>query len=439
MTIVRSVVESVRVRATRRARDLGSGRARGAMTVAIANGANNLVAFVGFGIAARLLGPTLFADLGLAMTIILVLTLVLDFGQDVSIVRSYGRAKDPLRQGEIAWRFLQWKFVLVVVVAAVSFPVGALVARYSPMRDGTLVALAIISAALLSVWKTLRAIDQARGAFGALGRHILVYGAGRVIALLVILALGPATSRAFVLGLFVLPLLLLIGTGVRDFGRSHPDTSLGWGLGSAWAEVGKGLAYGKWIAVSAIAFNAFIRLPQVALASRTDLETVGVYSAALTFLGAMILLNDALRTVILPEAARIDTIEERVAFRDRLLGIRIPFFVLGVGAIALLCGAQVVILGEAYRDGIWIFAVLSAALLVSMYLGFFNSLVHSHGRPAFEATVNTGRVAVLAVLLWTLPLSGLGAAVLFGVSLVVGEIVSFVTIRSWDPVRWSAG
>ena len=187
------------------------------------------------------------------------------------------------------------------------------------------------------------------------------------------------------------------------------------------------------MAISSLSYAALARLPQFALA-RGAPEQLGLYSAGLTFLAAFSLMNESLRTILIPEVASLGTGAARNAFRAKLWRWG-PIFV--VVLFLTMVGAGFVqwkLLGAVYRDSVPVFGVLALATAATIYLGLFNMLVHAHGIPSIDAKVNLGRVAFLAGLLFAArsPLSALWAAVLFGAVLVAGEAVLYVIVLLRD-------
>jgi hypothetical protein len=69
---------------------------------------------------------------------------------------------------------------------------------------------------------------------------------------------------------------------------------------------------------------------------------------------------------------------------------------------------------------------------VTLYLGIFNLLVHSHGVPRLEATNNLARVAALTLLLLVVPKTALSACLTLASVLIVGELIVYAMLRFKD-------
>jgi hypothetical protein len=69
---------------------------------------------------------------------------------------------------------------------------------------------------------------------------------------------------------------------------------------------------------------------------------------------------------------------------------------------------------------------------VTIYLGIFNLLVHSHGVPRLEATNNLARAAALPLLLLIVPKTALSACLILASVLVVGELIVCAMLRFKD-------
>jgi hypothetical protein len=142
--------------------------------------------------------------------------------------------------------------------------------------------------------------------------------------------------------------------------------------------------------------------------------------------------NEALRTVILPDVTALSSSSDRLAFRRRFFRLGPAFFSVALFALGFTAFAQYYLLGGAYIASIPIFIILSLATIVTIYLGIFNLLVHSHGIPRLEATNNLARVVALTLLLLVVPKTAMSACLTLASVLVVGELIVYAMLRFRD-------
>jgi O-antigen/teichoic acid export membrane protein len=171
-------------------------------------------------------------------------------------------------------------------------------------------------------------------------------------------------------------------------------------------------------------------LPVFALARASNAKEVGLYGAALALITVLSLMNDALRTIILPDVSALRTSLERRTFRKRVLRVAPVFFGIATLTLASMALMQYYVLGGVYSASIPVFLILGGSLVFAIYIGIFNTLVHSHGVPRLEATNNLGRIVVLAFLLFLLPKTAMFMSLAFALVLVAGEIRIYIVLRN---------
>lgn len=397
--------------------------------VLAANVTNNVVSFAITVLAARQLGPGEFGVAGVAISTVVVLGLVLDFGLSISLVRFYNSTEEERRQNDILRTVLRLKTVILIATVPLAFVAPPVITGLFPILEGRLpvVWASVWAAGLASMWKTVRAIEQAKRDFGSFQRYTFIYAALRVLSGTGLWLFGyGVTPFTLLLCLYVIPQGLIIAFNLIYTYRRSID----W-LGSFAAHVDvRDLAkYGAWVAISAVLYVSVLRLPQVALAQEATPEEVGLYSAALTFIAAFSMLNDALRTLILPEVSSLKTESDRQSFRTSFWKWSPVFFATSGGAVVALSAIQYFVLGAKYSESIHVFIVLSVGVSATLFLSTYNVIIHSYGVPNVDAYANIFRFSALggALLIWNE--SALVVAVLLAVALFAGEFGTFAYVR----------
>lgn len=401
--------------------------------VLVSNIFNNASSFVVIVHAARSFGPEVFGQLGLVLAIMLFASTILDFGLNVSLVRNYNRAESPRERTDLAASVIKTKVSMVIAVGAMAYPAARLMLPVFPTftAGASLLAIGILSASLLSLWSSIRALEQARRQFDSFARYNYMYAAVRVTCYISTAFLGENSPIAVLLCLYTIPLLLLLSYSlvVRERTVWWP---LRTGVPRQISALGRALRYGRWICASLVCFSLFVRLPQFELARKSSAQALGIYGAAASFLAAFSLINDAISSIILPEVSSLRTPGAREYFRHtfsenllKLAGV----LVLGLIICVL---AQSVLLGEKYHDSVPTFIVLGLSTIISLCFSINNNLVHAYGRPELWLYMNLGRLVALGAALSAFRgLSAFTAAVLYGAELIAGDVLLFLYLRRY--------
>jgi len=391
--------------------------------VIVANGFNNLVSLAIMLHAARKLGPESFGELGLVLAVVTLGVVFLDSGVSVALVRNYNNTSDPETRKILVGGVLKAKVVQVLLIAVLAFPLAHLLRYFLPeMKSVDTLAAGIISAVLMSLWISIRSLEQARRNYSAFTRYIYLFGSLRVVIYAVTLALGRMSAMSVLLCLYLIPLSLLLvyTTVIRE------RAALGFSL-SDLAHEGRALwaalKYGTWVAGSALFLTLASRLPLFFLARRSSLKQLGLYTAALTFVNGFGLIWDAVNTVVMPEVSALRSPEARLRFRGMLFRkLPLMFSVLAAGVFACIL-LQGVFLGPAYRGSISTFLVIGSATAICMCVSVNNNLVHAYGIPETLTYMNLARVVLLGIALVVCPRpDSLNVGIIYSVVLLAGDV-----------------
>jgi O-antigen/teichoic acid export membrane protein len=400
-----------------------------------ANAFNNFAAFLITVYAARAFGPEEFGRLALAISITTILSLILDFGLSITLVRIYNIETSPDERAGYIRTILGFKILSSLALVPLAFVLQGITTQVLPVLSGYggLVYLAFLSGGLHSIWTSVRAVEQARRDFRSFRRYTFTYGVLRFLGIGTLLLFYEASPTSVLGVLYALPLvgLLLYSwfSGYRSFWSATAGHAY---RSSAYSRLKTVFSYGIWVALSAICYTQLFYLPQFMLARAANETEVGIYGAGLTFVAAFSLLNEALRTVILPDVTELRSSSDRLAFRRRYFRLGPAFFSVALFALGFTAFVQYYLLGGAYTASIPIFIILGLATIVTLYLGIFNLLVHSHGVPKLEATNNLARVVALILLLLVVPKTALSACLTVASVLVVGELIVYAMLRFKD-------
>lgn len=399
-------------------------------SVLAANIFNNLASFLITVFAARMLGPLEFGILAVAITITLLFSLFTDFGLNTALVRLYN-AGGETEECDLLPTIVGWKLLLVIVIIPAAFMLKHAAVFFLPSFAGygNLLYFSFVSGALLSLWSTIRAVEQARREFTVFTRYTMAYGILRIMSAGFLFTTGKVSALSLLFALYAAPLTVLMFYSWHSRCRTLWPSIVKTPLRVKLFVLKRAFSYSFWVAVSGISYTMLARVPQLTLGRGGQLEQVGLYSAGLTFIAVFSLLNEAVRTVLLPDVATLNKEDGRQAFRQKLAAGTPLFFIVGLAALAAMSLLQLYVLGEAYDASVNVFLILGAATMVTMYTGFYNLLVHSYGIPSLEAGVNVARVVILVVLSWMLPPTAISAAFTFASVLVAGELLLYFLVK----------
>lgn len=396
-----------------------------------ANVANNAVSFALTVAAARLLGPEEFGRFALAVTLTSVLAMITAMGQNLTLVRLQA-VEAPADRPVIVRVVLTWQFFVMAVLTALLPALVPVVQRLLPVLAGAtaLTAAGLWSAGLLTFWNVFRALDQARGDFGAFSSQTVAYAVMRLLAAAVVLPLTGITPLGFFLALYPIPLVLLQGYGWITRYRHQWSEGAGAGWPARWRALRLSLNYGRWVALSGLLYALLFRLPQMFLSREAGAAETGRYSAALTFLAVFSLLNDTVRTLLLPRVTALASEESRSRFR-RALRRKAPLVFGGLLAVlAAIAAVQWLLLGPAYRASLPLLLILGTVMATTLYLGLLNMMVHAYGVPSLDAGVNVTRVVALGIAFALIPPTALATTIALSAVLLVGELGLYGALRT---------
>jgi O-antigen/teichoic acid export membrane protein len=291
----------------------------------------------------------------------------------------------------------------------------------------------LVAAATQSVWFTVRALEQAQLRFLRCAIYTVAYGVLRFVPFAAVILFPKATPKmdaTFIFcSLYVWPFGVLLifpcAHVVRNFHRIILERT-------HIAMFRSALKYGGWIIASSLVFNFSGRLPQLELAWKRVSLDLGYYSAALTFVSGLYMLNDAVRAVLTPMASGILTRDGRLAFRRRVWRLLPIYWLCTGGGMLALAVLQDWILGGKYSRAMPVFLIVGTSTIGSTSLGFVNTLIHSHGAPQLDFSANLLRLTALGIGFLFVPCDALAYASLSGVVLLASEIGLYIVVEKRD-------
>ncbi|MDD3565124.1 MAG: oligosaccharide flippase family protein [Methanothrix sp.] len=394
---------------------------------------NSMVGFIVTVVAAKNLGAEGFGVFSLAFSVATLVGAIGDFGFNLTMIRLFNRYQaKPEIQTMVLGAAFGFKTLLLAFVVLTCLPIGGFLALSLDLgpTESELFAIAIVTGGFLFFWTYLQSYLQSYRSFGKLSGYILGYAGLRMACLPVAYVFFPENPLVWLIATYTIPVAVLILVGVIPKGPivvpvvlRQPGASLG--------ILGEMLKYGKWVALSAIAYIAMPYLIRFILAIHGSVVEVGIFSAGMTFTMAFATLNTAVRAVIFPQVTALNGTEQMGRYLKKLKIIA-PYYVvaaaLGIVALGLL---QWFVLGEEYREALPVFAVTGIAFAIVMFLGLGTMLVHTMMKPEIDALTNVGRLCLMLILALLLvpSLGALGGAIAYVAPLLIGEILMFLYVK----------
>jgi O-antigen/teichoic acid export membrane protein len=353
---------------------------------------------------------------------------LLDSGVSVALVRGYNHDTDTGSREALVGGVLKAKLLQLLLVALLAVPVAHAVHFFIPaITSLETLAAGIAAAGLMSLWTTVRSLEQARQNYGSFTTYIYLYGVLRFGTYAVVLVRGSISPLSVIFCLYLAPLLVLMLYSF-SFRERHVLTMVP--RAREMRAFKKALLYGAWLAGASILLAFLTRMPVFFLARRSTPRELGLFTAAFTFVNAFGLIWDALSTVIVPEVSGLNTAESRVRFQS-LLFRKLPLMGSFLATVIVACVfAQYFLLGPQYRESIWTFIVIGSFFAACMCISVNNNLVHAYGIPQVATYMNIARVTILALALgmwWHL--DSLNVAAIYGLVLLAGDATLFIYLQ----------
>jgi O-antigen/teichoic acid export membrane protein len=395
---------------------------------------NNFSSFIIIVFTARLFGPAEFGKLSLAIAIMSNLSTILDFGTNFSLVRFYSQTESEVEKKRLLRVITKWNIALLLIVLILSFPGEKIITTFLPILKNTplLVYFVFISSSILNIVTTVRAIEQSQKEFISVTKYYLILGFLRLSLFTIILVSVKISITNIFLAIHTLPLLILVFiTPYKTVGYLF-DNYVDCCVKKEIQILKSLLKYSFWVAITGFLSVMSYQIPQFVLAYRANPIEVGLYGAAITFLPFFTLINNAIRTLMLPDIMAIKNSESRLEFRAKMRKKAPVFFCTMFVVLFLLAGLQYVILGNLYKASIPIFLVLGFSSIVWMYFNYLNTLIHSIGIPEIETKIIFFRVLIIVVLISILPKFAIIMSLVFGIVSIGGEIYTYMAIKKLD-------
>lgn len=397
---------------------------------------NNLVFFAISIFAAKTLSLEDFGEIGLSLSLIVLIPFVLDFGINASIVKHSQR---PLSGISVSIQDLSKAVLMVKLFLCVCIFILSILINYNrslfPYIDSfsqSFLFLSLLSGGLLSIWNFIRSYDQAKSNFRKIQNMTLYYAIIRAVSAYILFSFLGINFSTVVSAIYVIPLAFLILPTIFDRRLDFYIFSLtSESSRSEWTNAIKYLwNYSKWIGISSLIFVVISRLPQFVLEWKGMRSEVGFFSAALTFISVFSLINDSVKVIVLPKVSAISDGAGRQNYKNKLTSSLPLYIFLMLLLTGILTSVAYSVLGKDHYPSIVVLLILSCSTAITVYIGMFNVLIHSLEKPHYDALINIARLCLLFVILMIIPPNSIYYAAALAVTMILGEFTLFLKIKS---------
>lgn len=384
--------------------------ARQSTVVLLATLAVQLTTFAVTAIAGLMLPIGEFAKLSLITAANVLSAFVLDLGLNVTMTKFYSRDRDA--------SYLRAALAVRVSMLGVATVAGCVLLGAGIHEIG----LGLILGGCTNLWSGVRATEQAVQDYRSYARSNIGFAAMRFVSGIAALTVWRE-AHVVAVAVYAIPMLAMLTSHAKDM------------ISNSFAAIRRpsrqAVGYAAHVAVSQLAFNSVLYVPQFFVEARLSALDVGRYGLVLTFIAPVALVVTSLRNVLLPKLLSSSSKDF-----DRLL-----WSWRGVMAVAGLCvllligggfGAGLVhfIYGTRFPDTVTPFITIYAGSVLTGMIGIYSLSMHTQNAPHLGTWVNLARLTFAILALMYLGNSLWQIAALVSVVMVIGEIVLVALLRA---------
>lgn len=377
-------------------------------------------------LAARILGPSGFGNLIIAITFLTLITDIFDLGTNSGLIRFIPRVEEHSKRNRIFKTSLVIKLIsggVVIILGLLIAPwIATVIFRKTELENLLRISTLGVFSALLFTFSTasLQALQYYRKwGFVNIASNLLRL---LVVAGFAVLGIGSSENILFIY-IFVPLLGFFLGLSFLPW-REFVSAKLNYGLFREMWGFNKNVAAFSFVAASSSRLDTFLS------ARFLSVGQVGIYGAANQLMTVFPQIISAIGVVVAPKFASFDTNLKMLTY---LRKFQLLVIALAGGMILLLPLANWIIpfmFGEPYRESIPVFIVLVIAMLVFLIsIPVHNAIIYYYGRSDIFVWISIGHLLVILV-------SGLLLISRFGVvgsglTVLIGSLFNFIAPLVW--------
>lgn len=402
-----------------------------------ANIISNGATFVILLFVSTVVTPDAFGKLSISISVLLQISLLLDLGTGLALVRGYTVAGDAdlSRRYVTAACWIRFATTLTFLLLALLalFVAGEQIAR---QMDAAIVHAVIAAIFIITWWNLVRSLNQARQDFRRYTGALLALATFRVVGVVVLVvdtdtrvAVDQVIWTLYVIAPLAASLLVTISELQWRWPRQRMQR---WHWQVPNQQVAAELLrYGRWIFLSALLFPLSTHIPLWVLGVTSNLEAAGSFGIGLYFANAIAPVREAIRVYLLPKVIAFNDPVSVAHYVDRILRgmVAVLPVSLVLGLVAVLI--QSVINGTRYDHSALVILIMIAVQVATLFTGLIGNTLHHFGQPEYDVMVNAIRVVTALLLSWLLvPGHGaVAAALVVAFTTLMGEYLIVRRVR----------
>lgn len=252
-----------------------------------------------------------------------------------------------------------------MILLSLSLLLGKILSRFFSIYgiDQVLFAVALITGGSLLFWNYLQTLFQCYRAFNQLARYMLLYSGLRVAVLPIVYVAVGGGPLTWLLVIYTIPTAILFMVGLissKSFIYMAP-------IPAVFTSLKEIILYGRWVALSTIAYTSMPYVARFILAAYSSVEDVGIFSVGMTFTMVFITLNTAIRSVLFPKVTSLEGQDQMKTYLKGLRKIAAWYFSVAIALIIGLALLQWFVLGDAYSAALPIFLITACAFACTVF------------------------------------------------------------------------
>jgi O-antigen/teichoic acid export membrane protein len=400
-----------------------------------ANLINSGSVFVATLLLIRIFDLESFAWIGSGLAYGFVLAKVLDSGLSFTALRYGARESNSLQcRPYVGVLYLENAALLLFFLFLVAIPVGDFASKWFFGKiDRPLLYLTVLTAGAVALNAAIRTDLQTRQKYGAILIYHLILSISRLVFiwLLWVDVIPQKAANGFV-GLYLFPVIVASAIFTKMIFQAIKSSLL---LKKKLLKVVREMfSYAPWVWLAGSLFVFALRAPVMVLGHLGEASQLAMFTAVLSFVSVIALVNDAARAVIIPRSVKFSQKEEYSLYIKKVNQVFCKVFFAMMVAVMVASAAVFLLLPKEYLpDSYFAFLVLATAMLTTTIFGATTTLIHSIGTPTVEAITNGVRALLIlagSYFIATVVNGGIVAqAIHAGFVLVTGEMILASYVR----------
>lgn len=357
---------------------------------------NGILGVLFFVVLARNLGPVNFGLLSVAITTLVLIADIADFGINTGIINFVSKfaVSDKEKAYQILKLALKLKFIIWIIVGAIGWFIAPFIAKFILLKPELVLSLRLaflgVGSALLFTFVTnsLQALQK----FKSWGMINILSNSLRLLLVILLIFLNFFDINSVLITYIMVPLFAFI-VGLFLLPKNFFEVK------GEFSKFKDFFHYNKWIAGITILAAITQRLDTYLSTRLLSIGEVGIYSVAVQLTSIVPQFVYALATVVAPKLGSFDTDEKATNYLQKLQLYVVGLAMLGLLAIPVAVFLIPLIYGKEYIASVVPFIILLVAQLIFFIsLPSHQAIFYYFSKPSLFALTTFGQFLIVFVL-----------------------------------------